>query len=146
MATNPLAVLTSSLNAGALALRPFTITRTRLWAHVKSDQAATTEVYGCGLGAAVVSDQASAIGVTAVPTPVTDQDSDLFFLYETFVGELVVSSAIGIYEGGNGRGVDSRAMRKVEDGSDVVFVLETMSSPVAGTTFDFAGRMLIKLH
>jgi len=50
------AVLIATMSASALALRPFTIVRTRGLLNYRSDQAAATEVYGCGFGMAVVSD------------------------------------------------------------------------------------------
>ncbi len=139
------AVLTASLNAAALALRPFTVVRTRLdWA-VRSDQVAASEIYGLALGFAVVSDQASAIGVTAVPTPFTDQGSDLFFLYEQIFGQIVILSAVGQNEAGQLRQIDSKAMRKVNDDQDVVVVLESNTFEV-GQASILGGRMLIKLH
>ncbi len=70
------AVLSHSFNAAAIALVPFTIVRTRLFMHVRSDQVAASEDYGCALGVAVVGAPAEAIGVTAVPTPDTDSDQD----------------------------------------------------------------------
>ena len=74
--------LVTSLNAAALALRPFTIVRTRGVLRFSSDQEAATESWGGSFGMAVVSDQASAVGVTAVPTPTTENSSDLWFVYE----------------------------------------------------------------
>ncbi len=67
--------LVSSLNAAALALRPFTIVRTRGLLIVQSDQVAATEQPFGALGLSVVTDQASAIGISAVPTPITDAGS-----------------------------------------------------------------------
>ena len=68
-----------SLNAAALALRPFTVVRTRFKYMVISDQAAAIEIQAGAIGMAVVSDQSVAVGVTAVPTPITDMGSDLWF-------------------------------------------------------------------
>ena len=48
--------LVQSLNALALALRPFTIVRTRGSVLVNSDQNAASEDYGASFGEAVVSD------------------------------------------------------------------------------------------
>ncbi len=73
--------LVTSYGAGALALRPFTIVRTRLLIFVQSDQAAAVEATFGAYGQAVVSDQVSAIGITAVPTPVTDLASDLWYVH-----------------------------------------------------------------
>ncbi len=138
------AVLINLLNAAALALTPFTIVRTRgVWS-VRSDQTAATEQQMVGLGAAVVSTQAAAIGVTAVPTPFTDQGSDLWFLYEMWASTFSVVSAIGteVYQSVR---YDSRAMRKVEDQQDVAVVLEN-SSITLGSTVLHSGRILVKLH
>ncbi len=145
MAAASTAVLASSLNAAALSLRPFTVIRTRLVFYARSDQQAASEQYSVALGFAVVSDQAIAIGVTAVPTPDTDRDSDLFFVYEDLVGRFTFSDATGFIEQGVTKYIDSKAMRKVEGGQDVAIVLEstTLSAGVIG---HIAGRMLIKLH
>ncbi len=132
-----------SLNAGALALRPFTVVRTRGLLFSRSDQEAASESYGTSLGVAVVSDQAVAIGVTAVPTPIADQGSGLFFVYESTTGRFTVTGAPD-QPGVNGP-YDSRAMRKVESGQDVVFVLETWTG-FSGTVVNHIARMLIKLH
>ena len=83
LTTTSSAALVASLNATALALRPFTIVRTRGTLAVYSDQVIASETARSAMGLAVVSDQAAAVGITAVPTPITDQDSDLFFVYET---------------------------------------------------------------
>jgi len=139
------AVLFTGFSAAALALRPFTIVRVRGQMHLSSDQLANSESYQASLGLAVVSDQALAIGVTAVPTPETDRDSDLFFVYESLSGEFSVSSAISILESGHGKDFDSKAMRKVEDGQDVALTIET-SSISNGVFFSKQARMLIKLH
>ncbi len=142
----PTAILASSLNAAALALTPFTVVRTRGILHINSDQSAADESYGVDLGMAVVSAQASAIGVTAVPTPLTDKGSDLFFVYEQLFGRLFVG-------GGSGTGVptmasnflqwDSKAMRKVQDDEDVVLTIE---NEIAGAIAIVSFRMLVKLH
>ncbi len=140
------AVLGTSLNAAALALRPFTVVRTHLHFQVKSDQTAASEFYQAALGMAVVSDQAVAIGITAVPTPFTDMGSDLWFLHQILQGDFTFLSGVGVMEiGGQLKDVDSRAMRKVEDGQDLVGIVET-SSLSTGAVAGFAGRQLIKLH
>ncbi len=140
------AVVLASFNAAALALRPFTVVRTRGQFLYHSDQRAATEDYEGAFGLAVVSDQASAIGVTAVPTPITDMGSDLWFVYEMAMGLITVTTDVGVVDpAGRLLNFDSKAMRKVEDGSDVVMVGETTgtSEGWAGT---FAFRMLLKLH
>ncbi len=61
------AFLINSGNAALLALRPFTIVRTLGYFATRSDQTGASENYDAALGISVVSDQALAIGITAVP-------------------------------------------------------------------------------
>ncbi len=113
---------------------------------MRSDQTGALEFQDAGFGMAVVSQQASAVGVTAVPTPTTDDDSDLWFVYErmfntfTFVTGVGFQSNIGIE-----RLIDSKAMRKVDDGNDVIAVVESGSGS-AGLTISSHFRFLVKLH
>ena len=139
------AVLAFSLNAAALAIRPFTIVRTRLAWHTRSDQNAATELWGSSLGFAIVSDQASAIGVTAVPTPITDQGSDLFFVYEENYGAELVATVVGFTDVGRRVVVDSKAMRRVNDDEDMVVTMENTAFTPSGANI-IGGRVLIKLH
>ena len=140
------AVLTVSLNAAALALRPFTIIRTRGIMHTRSDQTSVLENYSAALGFAVVSDQSVAIGVIAVPTPDTDRGSGLWFVYEEIAGVFGFVSGIGTSDPfGSTRYFDSKAMRKVDVGQDVISVLENTSVSL-GTSTHMAARMLIKTN
>ena len=139
------AALVGSLNAAALALTPFTIVRTRIAFHARSDQRAASENYDVAIGMAVVSAQASAIGITAVPTPYTDLGSDLWFLWFGQRGRISVTTDVGVLEAGMQEQIDSKAMRKVEDGEDMVITLEN-SSLSSGSTVFKVGRILIKLH
>jgi len=139
----PTAAITNSLNATALALRPFTIVRFRGWMHVVSDQIAATETYIGDVAMAVVSEQASALGVTAVPTPLTDKGSDLFFVYEQLGTRLQFADATGFINNGVSKEIDSKAMRKVNGDQDVVMVVE---NEIAGCVITTTGRFLVKLH
>ena len=146
LAVGSTAVLTQSLTAAELALRPFTIVRTRGILHVESDQTAAQEFMHAGIGMCVVSDQAIAIGVTAIPTPMTDRVSDLWFLYEEIFNSFLFGDATGFITPAGVRSVfDSRAMRKVEEGEDIAVVKET-SAISTGAIVTSAFRMLIKLH
>ena len=139
------AVIQNTLNATALGFRPFTVVRTRGYMRLATDAEGANEAYDASLGYAVVSDQATAVGATAVPTPETDRGSDLWFVYETIAGIHELTSDIGKLVGGDGKDYDSRAMRKVEEGEDIVVVIET-SAISLGCTFYNSARMLIKLH
>jgi len=143
------ATIVASLNAAALALRPFTIVRTRGLLLVTSDQIANIEPQAGAFGMAIVSDQAVSAGITAVPTPTLDSGSDLFFVYERLLNEFTISSAVGIQaSAGSHTIVDSKAMRKVEDGQDMIQVTEAEASTSHTQGMNIAGfmRVLIKLH
>ncbi len=134
--------ITNSMNAAALAYRPFTVIRAIMDYSVRSDQAAALEEQTVAAGAAVVSDQAVAIGVTAVPTPITDRGSDLWFMHQTMFAEESSltdrSKPHGVWH------VDSRAMRRVDDDQDIVFVLEINTVTGSGAIVRSSGRLLIK--
>jgi len=137
------AVLLTSLNAAALALRPFTIVRVRGVIQWGSDQEAASETPFGAYGETVVSDQASAIGVTAVPTPTTDANSDLFLYYQTLVFALHVTPA-GTGPGYQQYNLDGKAMRKVNDDQDLVTSVENNSA--VGATIVVSSRLLVKIH
>jgi len=144
-AANSVALI-NSLNAAALSLRPFTVVRSHLNWFVKSDQTAALEIQQVGLGMAVVSDQSVAIGVTAVPTPFTDLGSDLWLLHSVIASGFTFISGTGVQApGGINREIDSKGMRKVEDGQDLIACLEN-SGQGNGTSNLVMGRILIKLH
>ncbi len=52
-----------------LSIRPWTVVRVRGVMHLMSDQEAASEQQALAYGVCVVSDQAAAIGITAIPTP-----------------------------------------------------------------------------
>ena len=136
-------IISHVMNAAFLALRPFTIVRCRGAVMLKSDQAAAAEVQIAVLAGAVVTEQALGIGVTAVPTPITDSSSDEFFLNQPVIADGSQLTDVAI--GGQYVQYDSRAMRKVSDTEELYYVVE-MSTVGQGVTLISLGRMLIKLH
>ena len=144
MAASATAILSTVLNAAALELRPFTIVRSRFVWQSRSDQSAATEAFIGNIGMAIVSDQASAIGVTAVPTPATDLGSDLWFLIQQWIGRFVLVGTDVTTEH-TFREIDSKAMRKVDIGQDMVIVKEAGIGE-SGVIISHVGRMLVKLH
>ena len=146
MAANTI-LLTGTANAALLALRPFTIVRVRgeLW--VQSDSVATTRVPFGALGFAVVSDTAAALGVTAVPAPIADEGSGLWFVYQYFLASRTLLTAVG-FNGSEEFGrysFDSKAMRKVDIGADIAVVMQNRAA-VGGMNFVLKYRLLVKLH
>jgi len=139
------AAITNVTGAGPLAQRPFTVVRARYYIHVQSDQSAASELYQMAFGAVVVSDQAVAIGATVVPTPFTDMGSDAWFVHQIVTNQFLFGTAVGFRNVGVGLEVDSKAMRRVEEGFQLIHVIEN-SSLSSGTIVTLAGRVLIKLH
>ena len=135
-------VVVSALLAAGLAKRPFTITRTIGMISILSDQNVAVEVPFGAVGGIVVSEKAVATGATAIPDPVTQVNSDLWFMYQSFAAEGSASTNVG-------RPIehfpfDSRAQRKVEDGDDFVFVISNASA-ADGLQYIFNVRTLVKL-
>ncbi len=142
MASTGSTVLVFTLNAAALALRPFTVVRSHFLIGLRSDQAAAIEVQRAAMGIAVVSDQASAVGITAVPTPVTEAGSNLWLLHQFIFAD--ESNLTDRTRGETHTQVDSKAMRKVEVGEDLVVVVENGGGSVGGSIITLAGRLLVK--
>ncbi len=136
--------ITNVQSAAVDALTPFTIVRSRMAFYLRSDQSAAAEDQVCAFGIAVVSAQAAAIGVTAVPTPVTDLGSDAWLLHK------IMFNSVGAGAVDNIRGhymeEDSKAMRKVEDGFELTFVAEIDAAIGNGAVLFSGGRVLLKLH
>jgi len=133
----------ASANAALLALRPFTIIRQYYELLLVSDQAAAIEKHGIAFGVCVVSDQASAIGVTAVPTPETDAGSDLWMLHTYMFGQ--ESNLTDRSQPARHLKVESKAMRRVVDDQDFLVVAEFVNIG-GGSILSSAGRVLIKIH
>ena len=139
--------LISTSNAALLALRPFTIIRSHLMVSVTSDQIIASEDQVGAVGLAVVSEQASGIGVSAVPVPVDDQGSDLFFMHMNFAYsyEFQGAPAVSNPNFANVRWIDSKGARKVNDDQDIVLVAQ-LASFSDGVGIVTGGRFLLKLH
>ncbi len=139
------AVIMSNASAGLLALRPYTIVRTRGILSIHSDQQSANEEQGFAFGHCLVSDQALAIGVTAVPTPDTDINSDLWYVYENMFQTFTFLTGAGFAQDVVTHRYDSKAMRKVEEGETDISVLETTNFS-SGLDVMHSFRQLIKLH
>jgi len=138
-------VLVATLNAAALALRPFTVVRTRAMINWGSDQAAASEAPLGALGLIVVSDQAAAAGSGSVPSPVGNTDAP-FFVWEPLISTFLFGDLTGFIEpSGYNLVVDSKAMRKVGVNEDVAIQVGNTSS-AEGAIAVMIGRMLVKLH
>ena len=138
-------VLVGSLNAAALALRPFTIIRSRIIYQVETDQSAASEAARGAFGMIVVSDQALAAGVASIPGPTTNSDGE-FFVWDPWITSFLFGDATGFTDPtGSFREIDSKAMRKVENNEDVALVMENAEA-TSGVNAQLSGRFLVKLH
>ena len=140
-------ILDQSLTAAELTLLPFTVVRVRGLIYVQSDQVAADEQQFGGVGMAVVSDLAIAAGVASIPDPITNEDSDLWFMHRFFSYGMLIGSGAGTgvpTPNGTTFEFDSKAMRKVEEGSDIAVVLANATA--AGFRYWLKFRLLVKLH
>ena len=137
--------LVGVLNAAALALRPFTVMRTRLDVMWASDQVAAIEDPFGFLGCIVVSDQATAAGVASVPAPGTNTDAP-FFVHQGMSTLFNFITGVG-FEGNSAMHyeINSKAMRKVGNNEDIAFVVSNSNS-ADGADVHILGRILVKLH
>ncbi len=138
------ASLYSSYNAAALAFRPFTIIRTRLLVHFESDQVAAIEKPSGAFGGIVVKEDAQAIGITAIPTPISDTDAEWAF-FQGMTTSFTFITGVGFdADSGSRYIIDSKAMRKVGINETYVTVVENRIA--VGSITSVEGRQLIKLH
>ena len=121
-----------------------TIVRTRGMWGITTDQITTSENLACALGFAIVTAQAAAIGITAVPTPTTDQGSDSFYVWDFLMGGMVFGDTTSfnhlIWEHHQ---FDSKAQRKLTDDQTSVVVLENPFG--VGLVFNLIFRQLFML-
>jgi len=137
----------NSLDSVELQKRPFTIVRTHLECYIVSDQLIADEIQLGAIGMAVVSSQSEAVGVTAVPTPMTDIESDLWMVHQFMWNNFSFITAAGFQgKAGTRYTIDSKAQRKVADDQDVVIVAEANVALGDGFNLFCAGRVLIKEH
>jgi hypothetical protein len=133
-----------TLNAAALAMRPFTVVRSHFELMMISDQVAASEIALGAFGIGVFSEEALTAGVASIPTPVNAAASDFWFVHQWIANSLLFNTS-GAANTQNRYTIDSKAMRKVGEGQDIGVVAEgeTTASSL-GFTLHVAGRMLIK--
>ncbi len=118
-----------------------TILRTRAQLWVSSDQDSVIENQIGAFGMIVVTDRAIAAGAASIPGPYTDGGDDGWFVHQPFVQR---NAASGVVTSGVIYEIDSKAMRKVEDGGEIAVMVEN-ASVTHGILVIFAVRLLAKL-
>ncbi len=137
-------VLMATLSAAALLLRPFTILRYRAAIHYENDQQVTSERSTGAMGFMVVNDTAAALGITGIPSPITNPDAP-WFVWQGMTNRLRLATAVGFdANGGTHYEVDSKAMRKIGPNEDLAVVFDEQSA--VGAVLQEQGRILIQLH
>ena len=138
-----LAASSSVIDQTLVVAADVTIVRIRGQIWVGSDQQAVNETPIGAVGCAVLSSESVAAAGAAVPTPVSDQDSQMWMMHQYFLHGFQFASAVGI---DNRRFTkhefDSKAMRKAEVGQDVAFIVQNIST--VGLLFYLQFAMLIK--
>ena len=142
--------LVSTLSAGALLLRPFTILRSHLLLHVRSDQITAIETPFGAFGRIIVTDTAAALGITAIPDPSGtngDPEADWYQWSSwatSFFIDINGTDGIGVMNNGYQYILDSKAMRKVGPDDNAVSV--ATNDTAVGVNIITQGRILIQLH
>ena len=144
---------TSAASLWSLGVTPglegLTLVRTRgLVSLTLGSATGSTDGFFGALGLIMVTDEALAAGVTAVPTPLSDENFDGWLWHSYF--DLRLSSGT-LADGVNGPGahmrveVDSKAMRKFSSGMTMIGVTEVVESGTATMEVQSSLRCLFKL-
>jgi len=123
-----------------------TVIRTRGLLGWRTDQTVADEVMFGAFGICVVTQQASSVGITAVPHPGTDAAWGGWLYHTYFFSDFQLGDLTGF----SGKlmsliTIDSKAMRKVDEDDRLVTVVENTSS-VSGFRFANSERFLSKVH
>jgi len=138
-------VLHESFSQATLApFIPFTVVRTIGLYSWDTDQSAGVERPFGAFGFAVVTENARAAGVASLPTPILDENDDVWFVYQQVAAPLRFADATGFANTSHTSTFESRAQRKVVEGQSIVVMGENAS--VNGAVLLIKYRILIKLH
>ena len=93
-------------------------------------KAAELASYHGAIGAFVANNTAVAAGVASLLDPVSDVEDDAWMWYESFHGGGTASAGSAGDNAGQVRIIDSKAMRRVDDGYTLVFVVANSTTMV----------------
>ena len=134
--------LVASLNAAALALRPFTMIRFigDLW--VMTDQTAATEFPFGAIGMAVGDDRAVTAGVASFPRPSTETADSDWVMHLNWACGIRFATAVGFDASPmNHFHYDQRGSRKLAIGDDLALLFQNLNNNDGGH-FIWQGRIL----
>ncbi len=124
---------------------PFTILRLRGQFRINTDQKSAQEAPFGAIGAMVVNGEAFDAGIASIPTPWTESFDDRWYWHQYWSTQFDVTSSTGMYSNADVHDIDNKAMRKVEVGDVIVWVIQNQNSTQAAA-FQFNVRTLVKLH
>jgi len=128
----PAATKVLLLTLAPTAGRGETVRRIRGTVYTKAGEAAS---YHGAIGAFVANSRAVTAGVASLLDPVTDVGDDAWFWYQSFHGGGTATPGSAGDQGGQVWEIDSKAMRRVDDGFEIVFVV---ANATAATDFSVA--------
>ncbi len=113
---------------------------------IASDQAAASETQTGALGMCIVTDTALALGITALPDPVTDASDDVWLLYVSWFQELRFSDATGFEpQFSTWYPFDSKAKRVVHSGTSIAVIVANANASF-GFKFGLNLRLLTQVR
>ena len=105
-----------------------TVRRVIVTTRIQSDQAAANEPQEAAIGLWVANDVGVALGVTALPGPLTDLSDDGWFLWQGLLSANTLTGDTGTDTMFHVQQFESRAMRKIEEGQRVAILVEVGAS------------------
>ncbi len=124
-----------------------TVVRTRGFFHLQLSVAtAALDGFNYALGIGIASNAAIAVGASAVPTPFTEVDAENWLWHH--MGKItspIAGVATGAAQSAQTIEVDSKAMRRLEDGSALYMAAEFGEIGTASLTIAGVTRCLFKL-
>ena len=139
-------VLVASIASSVLLdIAPATIIRAHGVFHISTDAPTASEFQIGGIGIGFVNEVARALGVTAIPGPVTDALWDGWFVHQFLAQRSLSQTSVGFASSQFGRTytIDSKAMRKFDSDVGLVFMAENTHASQAYSIVWFM-RILVK--
>ena len=125
---------------------PLTVRRTFGILNWRSDQTVLDERPMGAFGMCIVSEDAFAVGASALPGPFTDAESDLWFVHQFLFAAFEQAGTVDGFESAAGQSyaINSKAMRKLTTDERIVMVMENGHSSQGAVSY-VAVRVLSSL-
>ena len=124
-----------------------TILRTVGEIFVSSDNAAASETQVGAVGMIIVTDDAFAVGITAIPDPVASVFDDGWFMFQSFAQKTTFLSSIGFNDpSGMKYSYDSKAKRILEGAGKTIVIVAANAHATEGFNLLLNTRILTQLR